>query len=261
MFSNKYFRPIKHWLIGMLIRIMGEKGQVWLETLSVINKLKPGKSYEKELELLNMFLKEGDTCIDVGANIGIWSYHMSKAVGNSGKVFAIEPMPLSYKILNNVISKKKLNNVESYKIAFGEKEENVSMNIEQDKYGMKSLSTAHISKNSLSQGSELTVPVKTLDKFISSNNINNIKLIKCDIEGAELPFIKGGMNVFKNDKPILICEIQATNAAKFGYSPKDVFDLLDSFSYQAYLYRSNKLVKINLPDPEEINYVFINNAK
>jgi len=42
--------------------------------------------------LLNKDLK-GDTVIDIGANKGIYSYWMSKKVGEEGKVVAFEPQP------------------------------------------------------------------------------------------------------------------------------------------------------------------------
>ena len=260
MENHSLFRSTKYWLIGILIWLTGDRGQIWLETLSILNRLKQGVAYEKELDLLEKFLNEGDTCIDVGANVGQWSYYMSKKVGSSGKVVAIEPMPVSNKVLNNVISKMKMKNVTAYKIALGDKEGRVSMHVDKNKYGAKFLSTSHISNDVTSLESRSQTPIKTLDGFVSSFNITNIRLIKCDIEGAELLFLKGGANVLKRDKPILICEIQELNTKQFGYAPKDIFTYLESLYYGAYKYRSGRLIPIDVPDPEEINYIFIHNG-
>src|SRR5882762_4798355 len=51
-------------------------------------------AYERELvRLMKRTLKSGMTVLDVGANIGYFSALASGLVGNSGQVYAFEPMP------------------------------------------------------------------------------------------------------------------------------------------------------------------------
>lgn len=50
--------------------------------------------YDKELHLgLELCVKPGMTCFDIGANIGAVSLHMLKLVGRRGRVHAFEPVP------------------------------------------------------------------------------------------------------------------------------------------------------------------------
>ena len=48
---------------------------------------------------MKLFLREGDTAIDVGANIGLMSLFMARICGSSGKVISIEPGPVSSALL------------------------------------------------------------------------------------------------------------------------------------------------------------------
>ncbi len=63
----------------------------------------------READILKKYIKPGDYCIDIGANIGYYSLHMAKAVGAMGKVFAFEPDPSNLERLDRNIS---LNGVE-----------------------------------------------------------------------------------------------------------------------------------------------------
>ena len=50
-----------------------------------------GKREQAFMKVMNESIKEGDTCIDLGANIGYATLHMSNKAGEEGKVYAIEP--------------------------------------------------------------------------------------------------------------------------------------------------------------------------
>ena len=58
--------------------------------------------YEKGItKILRAYLKEGDTFIDVGANIGYMSFIAAQCVGSKGKVYAFEPVPQYYQKLKD----------------------------------------------------------------------------------------------------------------------------------------------------------------
>ena len=64
-----------------------------------------------EDELIQYFKPEaGDTVVDVGAHIGLYTLIASNRVGSSGKVFAIEPDPMNFEIL---VQNIRLNNLEN----------------------------------------------------------------------------------------------------------------------------------------------------
>ena len=57
--------------------------------------------------LAHYLLKEGDIAIDVGAYVGTYANLFSQSVTDKGKVFAYEPNPYLFKILQNRLKRKK----------------------------------------------------------------------------------------------------------------------------------------------------------
>ncbi|MEX1013964.1 MAG: FkbM family methyltransferase, partial [Candidatus Paceibacterota bacterium] len=52
----------------------------------------------------------------------------------------------------------------------------------------------------------------TLDHFVYNNQIDNLSIIKIDVEGHEANVLKGGIKTFKNTSPIVLIEIHTIKA-------------------------------------------------
>lgn len=48
------------------------------------------------IALMKRILKDGDTFVDIGSNIGLMSLAASKFVGENGVVYAFEPHPIRF---------------------------------------------------------------------------------------------------------------------------------------------------------------------
>jgi len=257
---KRSLRMIKLGIIRIIIIVFRERGQIWIESESLAHKLKMGWRYEKETELLDHFLSPEDVCLDVGANFGQWSYLMSRRVGSSGKVIAVEPMQISAQIFMRVAKRLKFKNVYLYRLALGDEEREATMQVHEDKYKIKNLSNARILSGPESSSPCFKVQMTTLDSLAEKLGLTKIRLIKCDIEGAEMMFFQGSINVLRNMKPIIICEIYNDHITRYGNKPDDVFNYLRRFGYVPYAYRSGSLVPVDRASAEEINYVFIHES-
>ena len=246
-------------IIWLIIIVFRERGQIWVESESMIHKLKKGWRYEKETELLDRFLSPGDVCFDVGANIGQWSYMMSRRVGNSGKVFAVEPMPVALRMLERVVKRLRLDNVEIQPLAVGNRKGEVAMYVDGG-FKFSNLPCVRVIDNECAGASDLKVKMTTFDSLVDEQNITNIKLIKCDIEGAEMLFLQGAINVLQKESPIVICEIVAEHLDKYGHKPEDIHAFLLKLGYSAYVYKSGSLVLVSKINKDEYNYVFIHKS-
>ncbi|HLH85244.1 MAG TPA: class I SAM-dependent methyltransferase [Thermoplasmataceae archaeon] len=67
------------------------------------------------MKIIRPFLKAGMTVLDHGAGSGFYTVKLSRAVGNGGKVVALEPNPASVRSLEKKIKRQKLTNVEIVK--------------------------------------------------------------------------------------------------------------------------------------------------
>src|SRR5690606_14385942 len=84
-------------------------------------KIRTLKNDEKEKDFFSFMqaIDKPGEIMDVGANIGIMTYHLAKSFPER-KVFAIEPMPDNFKTLQSIVLKNQLVNVILLQNAVGE---------------------------------------------------------------------------------------------------------------------------------------------
>src|SRR5438874_732212 len=73
-----------------------------LQTVAMAWDIRRGNWSEPELKLIPYALRPGESALDVGANFGFFSYHLSRAAGPQGKVFGFEPIPFTFGVLSNI---------------------------------------------------------------------------------------------------------------------------------------------------------------
>lgn len=177
---------------------------------------------------LVQFLKDGDVCLDVGANVGIYTLLCSALVGAGGKVYAFEPTPRTFTILTANSAGK--SNVTRVSMALMEEE------------GKRNLVDYGVEKSGLNtvllQGSEqvaqpdiLPVEATTLDAYCTAHSICP-SFIKIDTEGAEEMVLAGGRKTFIRHHPTLIVEVQRD-------APQQTIALLTGLGYQPYQFVGN----------------------
>jgi len=123
-------------------------------------------------------LKPGDIFIDVGANIGYYTILASKHVG--AKVFAVEPVPQTVKVLKFNIKLNGLRNVTVIDKAAWNSYCRLKMKIAFGEFGCASF---------FHNGVEVDVNAIPLDGALA--DVPKIKLIKIDVEGAEYEVLQG----------------------------------------------------------------------
>ena len=72
-------------------------------------------------EYLKTTLKPGMTVLDIGANIGYFALMEAKIIGDSGRVYAIEPVKESLSNLKRNIALNGFSNIKVYRFAIGDK--------------------------------------------------------------------------------------------------------------------------------------------
>src|SRR5579872_7391281 len=89
-----------------------------------------GKDYE-DVYFLKKIIRPGDYCADIGAHLGYYTIELSRLAGESGKVFAVEPITPFHRVLQRLLEQKKVRNVTLYQLALGGDGDYVEMGIPQ----------------------------------------------------------------------------------------------------------------------------------
>lgn len=159
-----------------------------------------GEYSDGEVQLFQRLLKPGDRVIEVGANIGSHTLPLAKIVGEKGRVFAFEPQRVVFQTLCANMAINSLTNVETYHIAVGEK------------YGWRVLPDIDYKRRGDFGGFSLEecylgrpLPQTTLDDF-PPLQLQEIKMIKIDVECMELKVLQGAEQLIRQQKPMLYVE-------------------------------------------------------
>ena len=149
-------------------------------------------------------LKEDMVCIDLGSNIGYYAVIESNIIGESGKIFAIEPSPINFPILKLNLENQKKNNFVAYNIGIGDKNEEMEFIIS----AKSNWSRIRMNNEKInSEDKVIKIPVKTLNSFVNENDIKKIDILRMDVEGFEYNIIVGANNVLEKYKPKIFVEI------------------------------------------------------
>ncbi|MDO8512631.1 MAG: FkbM family methyltransferase [bacterium] len=118
-----------------------------------------------------------DTIVDVGAHIGVFSVYTA-TLAKQGKVYAIEPMPDNYALLQANIELNNLKNIITINEALSADNEGRNLNVSNSTGG-------HSFIFSNNKNGELGVNTESLSVLFAKHNIQHIDLLKMDCEGAE----------------------------------------------------------------------------
>jgi FkbM family methyltransferase len=156
-----------------------------------------GKGYkERDVQLLSRLLKPEDICWDIGATSGTYTAPMSRL---AAQVFAFEPVPHNFEILQTVKRLGRLDNVSTRRLAISDTSGLARMVIPTDGfYGGYYLAA-------LDDRGTLEVPSATVDGLIAQG-VPEPDFIKCDVEGAEGRVIDGARSLIARRHPIWLLE-------------------------------------------------------
>lgn len=218
-------------------------------------------SYETvETNFLKSVFKEGETFIDIGANLGWYSLVLGRNCPGS-RIYAFEPIPTTVAVLEKNIRLNRLENIETLCMGMFNKEDELNFLFAPDVSGATSLKLTGQARGR-SEIQNVMCKTTTLDAFCSSRDVVP-SLLKIDVEGAELMVIEGGEKVLEST-PIILIELLRKWSREFGYHPNDVFSLLAKYGYSAWVFSEDgRLQACTLVTEETVqtNYVFMHPHK
>jgi FkbM family methyltransferase len=134
---------------------------------------------------IESILEDGDVFVDIGANIGYDSLLAASRVGSQGAVVSIEASPRTYEILCSQMRENRVGNVRAVNKAVSDAAGTLTLYT--GRAGDIGRATT-VKSRGLEQ--EASVAAAPLDEILTADERSRLRLIKIDIEGAELPVLR-----------------------------------------------------------------------
>jgi len=191
------------------------------------------KSYlEPEMKLLQYLVKNNDHVIDVGGNLGIYSYKFWKL---GAQVEVYEPNPTCNNVLEEWAKNKP--NINIHTVGLSDSENIKHLYIPIDEKGCEHNASASIENVGFSNYYEKLVNVKTLDSY----EFENISFIKIDVEGHEYNVLAGAEKLISSSQPTLLVEIEQRHINR---QINEVFQKILNLGYQGFFLDGTKIEKL-----------------
>lgn len=161
--------------------------------------------------------------LDIGAQSGFYSLLLSRLVGPNGMVFALEPLPANFRILEENVRMNKIQNVTIIREAVSDRSGEIDFEFPHDEPSL--LAGPTVEGDNL--GSFL-VPSVSLDDFVRQTGLS-IQFIKMDVEGAETAVLRGAVQTLRASHPSMIVELHNDPSQK---GPHPAIPLLEELGYE-----------------------------
>ena len=141
--------------------------------------------------------------VDVGANVGQWSGMLLGCV-TPQKLIIAEPIPAAFAVLEEKFGNNRC--VELHNVAIGEREGVARLKITRDTTGASLLQPREemraVIGGNWAVASEIEVKMTTLDRLLA--DLNEVSLLKIDVQGYEKPVMAGARQTLVKTKFVLI---------------------------------------------------------
>lgn len=192
--------------------------------MSALGKEVGWEHEQGELQSIVAAIRPGGTYLDVGAHVGGFAIPVARA--HPGVLIHLfEPVPRTRSWLEANLSRNDVaDRVTIWPTAVGAESSRGIMT------GVDGASN-HLAEAGKAGPGALDVEIETLDGLLF-DKVERVDVIKCDIEGAEFPAMRGAEKILRRDHPALILEIDRRFTPRFGYQARELFDYLIGLGYR-----------------------------
>lgn len=184
----------------------------------------------EEFCFMQDFLRDDDIFLDIGANVGVYSFWASQFV-KSGKIYSFEPNPKNADRFKQIyqMNLEKTQSINLIEKAVTNLPGVVAMTTHKDQNN-QIVSTQELGLN------EIHVEGVTLSDFFQTEKIDHTAFVKIDVEGYELDVLEGAVGLLSSKKiDVIQVEINQEVGA-YERSKTDLVDFLTSWGYNFYTY-------------------------
>lgn len=205
-----------------VVEVQGSKMVLDPDDRIVSRVIRRDKIWEPlETDLFSRALEPGDVVIDVGANIGYYTLLAARRVGPTGHVYAFEPEPRAFAILQRNVALNGYTNVTLVAKALGRSPGTLRLYLAKRNRG------DHRVYDPTGKREAIDVEVVTLDEVLAAEPPARIDLIKIDTQGAECSILAGAEQTLADHREATILMEFTPNAlVAVGDSPRGCLERL-----------------------------------
>lgn len=197
--------------------------------------------------LLRLLCSKQKASIDIGANIGTMSYFLSK-YSKENHAFEINPEVAAK------LRRANLSNTKVYEMGLSDSRGPVWLRVPVAGFGPVFGCGTIEPANDL--GGEKVVQRRLAVAMLDDFELQNVGIIKIDVEGHELAVLRGAIQTLERNRPSLIIEIvEKTN----GHSFAEIVQLTSQLSYTCYRLAGKQLVPMSAIEDGagDVDYYFL----
>lgn len=178
-------------------------------------------------------LRPGMTFFDVGANAGLFSLAAGQKLrGRAAALFAFEPRPSTFAILDKNLRLNHLPEIHAVRVAISDTTGEAELFVNSALKDLLNSPQQPSHRHAEAFGGE-RVQTITLDEFVAQEGIPEVDVMRVDVEGAELLVFRGAQQLLaRPDAPVILYGGYSRCTAPFHYHPVELMWFLENFGYE-----------------------------
>jgi len=161
-----------------------------------------GTDYDPPVaEFLRSHVRQGQTCFDIGANVGVYVLQLAHWTGPSGRVVAFEPNPSARTVLERHLRFNGITGRVTIVPAAVSRESGTATMYVADAEGMSRLDAPNEAIADRAQAVE--VPIISVDDYVQQSRVTP-DVVMIDIEGFEIAALAGARRLIQDKRDLLI---------------------------------------------------------
>lgn len=174
-------------------------------------------------------VRPGDVVVDVGANVGYYTLIAGKLVGDEGRVYAFEPDPKGFELLQRNVRLNGLDNVIVEQKAVSNENGTLRLFLSEENKG------DHRVYDPDGEGrASVEVDAVRLDDYFDGVE-ESVDFVKIDTQGAEFAILEGMQETLRtSDDVVMAIEYSPRHLAGFGATGIQVIQLLNQLRFSMY---------------------------
>jgi len=180
---------------------------------------KTGLRERAERRLIAREVKPGMVAVDVGANLGVHTLALARAVGPAGRVHALEPDPANFRLLARAVTEARVAQVTLHRAAAAAQAGEMDLHLSAVNRG------DHRLHPDAAPRARVRVPVVVLDELLAGEP--HVDFVKIDVQGAEVAVVRGLERTLARNRAVgVLCELSPGLLRQAGSDAEVLFALL-----------------------------------